>query len=99
MSLLSNERSRAVKFSIENGRVEIASQTPDLGEAREQIAVDYTGPAMTISFNAQYVLEFLGVADTDLVAVEFKDDVSQTVMKPIGATDFDYTYVVMPMRV
>lgn len=99
VSLLSNERSRAVKFSIENGRVEIASQTPDLGEAREQIAVDYTGPAMTISFNAQYVLEFLGVADTDLVAVEFKDDVSQTVMKPIGATDFDYTYVVMPMRV
>jgi DNA polymerase-3 subunit beta len=99
VALMSNERSRAVKFSIENGRVEIASQTPDLGEAREQIAVDYTGPAMTISFNAQYVLEFLGVADTDLVAVEFKDDVSQTVMKPIGAVDFDYTYVVMPMRV
>ena len=54
---------------------------------------------MTISFNAQYVLEFLGVVETDLVAVEFKDDVSQTVMKPIGADDFDYTYVVMPMRV
>jgi len=99
VSLLSNERSRAVKFNIENGRVEIASQTPDLGEAREQIAVDYTGPAMTISFNAQYVLDFLGVSDSDLVAVEFKDDVSQTVMKPIGTTDFDYTYVVMPMRV
>jgi DNA polymerase-3 subunit beta len=99
VSLLSNERSRAIKFAIEPGRVEIASQTPDLGEAREQIAVEYTGPAMTISFNAQYVLEFLGVSDTDLVAVEFKDDVSQTVMKPIGVTDFDYTYVVMPMRV
>ena len=99
VALLSNERSRAVKFNIDNGRVEIASQTPDLGEAREQIAVDYTGPAMTISFNAQYVLDFLNVSDSDLVAVEFKDDVSQTVMKPIGTTDFDYTYVVMPMRV
>ena len=54
---------------------------------------------MTISFNAQYVLDFLGVADADVVAVEFKDDVSQTVMKPVGATDYDYTYVVMPMRV
>jgi DNA polymerase-3 subunit beta len=99
VALLSNERSRAVKFSMEAGRVEIASQTPDLGEAREQIAVEYSGPAMAISFNAQYVLDFLNVTDSDLVAVEFKDDVSQTVMKPVGATDFDYTYVVMPMRV
>jgi DNA polymerase III subunit beta len=99
VALLSNERSRAVKFSIESGRVEIASQTPDIGEAREQIPVEYAGPAMTISFNAQYVLDFLNAAGTDLVAVEFKDEVSQTVMKPVGATDFDYTYVVMPMRV
>jgi DNA polymerase III sliding clamp (beta) subunit (PCNA family) len=54
---------------------------------------------MTISFNAQYVLDFLNAAGADLVAVEFKDDVSQTVMKPVGSTDFDYLYVVMPMRV
>jgi DNA polymerase III subunit beta len=99
VSLLSNERSRAVKFSIEPGRVEIASQTPDLGEAREQIAVEYGGPAMTISFNAQYVIDFLGAVDSDVVAVEFKDDVSQTVMRPVGTDAYDYTYVVMPMRV
>jgi DNA polymerase III sliding clamp (beta) subunit (PCNA family) len=54
---------------------------------------------MVISFNAQYVLDFLGVTDTDLVAVEFRDDVSQTVMRPIGTAGYDYTYVVMPMRV
>jgi DNA polymerase-3 subunit beta len=99
VALLSNERSRAVKFAIESGRVEIASHTPELGEAKEQLAVEYGGPAMTISFNAQYVLEFLNAVATDVVAIEFKDEVSQTVMRPVGATDFDYTYVVMPMRV
>jgi DNA polymerase III subunit beta len=99
VALLSNERSRAVKFSIETGRVEIASHTPELGEAKEQIAVEYTGPALSISFNAQYVLEFLNAVGTDGIAVEFKDEVSQTVMKPVGATGFDYTYVVMPMRI
>ena len=50
-------------------------------------------------FNAQYVLDFLNVVETDVVALELKDEVSQAVMKPIGATDYDYTYVVMPMRV
>jgi DNA polymerase-3 subunit beta len=99
VALLSNERSRAVKFSIESGRVEIASHTPELGEAKEQLAVEYGGPAMTISFNAQYVLEFLNAVATDVIAIEFKDEVSQTVMRPVGAPDYDYTYVVMPMRI
>jgi len=99
VALLSNERSRAIKFSIEPGRVEIASQAPELGEAREQIPVEYGGPAMAISFNAQYVLDFLGAVGTDIVAVEFKDDVSQTMMRPVAEAAYDYTYVVMPMRV
>ena len=99
VSLMSNERSRAVKFAIESGRVEIASHTPELGEAKEQLAVEYGGPAMTISFNAQYVLEFLNAVATDVVAIEFKDEVSQTVMRPVGASGYDYTYVVMPMRI
>lgn len=99
VALLANERSRAVKFSIEPGRVEVASQASELGEAREQIAVEYDGPAMAISFNAQYVLEFLGAVDSDVVAVEFKDDVSQTMMHPVGTTAYEYQYVVMPMRV
>jgi DNA polymerase III sliding clamp (beta) subunit (PCNA family) len=39
------------------------------------------------------------VADTDLVGLEFKDEMSQAVMKPVGADGYDYTYVIMPMRI
>jgi len=99
VALLSNERSRAVKFSLESGRVEVASHSPELGEAREQLAVEYGGPAMQISFNAQYVIDFLNAVQTDVIAIEFRDEVSQTVMRPVGTTDYDYTYVVMPMRI
>jgi len=99
VALLSNERSRAVKFSLESGRVEVSSHSPELGEAREQLAVEYGGPAMQISFNAQYVIDFLNAVQTDVIAIEFRDEVSQTVMRPVGTTDYDYTYVVMPMRI
>ena len=68
-------------------------------EAREQLAVDYQGPALAISFNAQYVLEFLNVVETDVVSLSLKDEVSQAVMKPVGAQGYDYTYVIMPMRI
>jgi DNA polymerase-3 subunit beta len=99
VALLSNERSRAVKFNLDSGKVEITSSSPEFGEAKELIVVDYQGPAVQICFNAQYVLDFLGVVETDSVALEFKDETSQAVMKPVGAEGYDYTYVIMPMRI
>ena len=99
VALLSNERSRAVKFAIDKGKVEIASSSPEFGEAKEVLIVDYDSTPVTICFNAQYVLDFLGVVETDSVGLEFKDEMSQAVMKPIGAENYEYTYVIMPMRV
>ena len=99
VALLSNERSRAVKIQIESGKVDVTSSSPDLGEAKETLPVDYTGGSMQICFNAQYVLDFLAAVATDVVSLELKDEVSQAVMKPVGAEGYDYTYVIMPMRV
>jgi DNA polymerase-3 subunit beta len=99
VALLSNERSRAVKFEITKGKVEVTSSSSEFGEAREVLPVEYGENAMTISFNAQYVLDFLNVVETDVVSLSLKDDVSQAVMKPVGADAYDYTYVIMPMRI
>jgi DNA polymerase-3 subunit beta len=99
VALLSNERSRSVKFQLDKGKVEVTSSSPEFGEAKETLPVDYSDASMQICFNAQYVMDFLGVVDTDLVALELKDEVSQAVMKPIGTDGYDYTYVIMPMRV
>ena len=99
VALLSNERSRAVKFTIDKGKVEIASSSPEFGEAKEALIVDYGAAPVTICFNAQYVLDFLNVVETDSVSLEFKDEMSQAVMKPVAAEGYEYTYVIMPMRV
>jgi DNA polymerase-3 subunit beta len=99
VALLSNERSRAVKIQIDKGKVDITSSSPDLGEAKETIPVEYAGGSMQICFNAQYVLDFLAAVATDVVSLDLKDEVSQAVMKPVAAEGYDYTYVIMPMRV
>ena len=99
VALLSNERSRAVKFQIDKGKVEIASSSPEFGEAKEVLMVEYAGTPVTICFNAQYVLDFLGVAETETVSLDFKDEMSQAVLKPVGGEGYDYTYVIMPMRI
>jgi len=99
VALLSNERSRAVKFQVDKGKVDVMSSSPDVGEAHETLPVDYTGGSMQICFNAQYVLDFLSAVSCDVVSLDLKDEVSQAVMKPVGVEGYDYTYVIMPMRV
>jgi DNA polymerase-3 subunit beta len=99
VALLSNERSRAVKFQIDRNKVDVTSSSPDLGEARETLPVEYAGAAMQICFNAQYVLDFLSAVSTDVVSLDLKDEVSQALLRPVNAEGYDYTYVIMPMRV
>ena len=98
VALLSSERSRAVKIQVSKDTVEVTSSSPEVGEAKELLAVDYPGEDLEICFNAQYILDFLAVVDTETVTLRLKDEISQAIMHPAGA-DAEYTYVIMPMRV
>ena len=98
VSLLSSERSRAVRFQIDKGQVEVMSNSPEVGEAREVLLVDYDGPSLQVCFNAQYISDFLSAVETEQVTLEFKDEVSQAVMKPVAPQGYEYLYVIMPMR-
>jgi DNA polymerase-3 subunit beta len=98
VSLLSSERSRAVKLTLATGKLDLAASSPDLGEARESIAVDFKGETVEIGFNAQYLVDFLGVAGTETVALSLKDGETQGLLRPVGADETDYRYIVMPMR-
>jgi DNA polymerase-3 subunit beta len=99
VAILSNERSRALKFVLDSDKVDVTSSSPEFGEAHEPLTVEYRGQTLTICFNAQYVLDFLNVVETDVVSLDVKDDVSQAVLAPVGADGQSYTYVIMPMRV
>ena len=99
VALLSSERSRAVKLQIDAGKVDISSSSPEVGEASEVLSVEYTDAAVAICFNAQYLLDFLAVADSESVVLEFKDEMSQAVLSPLSTEGCEYTYVIMPMRI
>ena len=99
VALLSNERSSAVTFKIGNDVVDITSSRQDVGEASEKIEVEYGGDSVQICLNAKYVLDFLNVVETDNVRLEFRNETSQAVMQPVGAEGYQYTYVIMPMRI
>ncbi|MGE0763227.1 MAG: DNA polymerase III subunit beta [Bdellovibrionales bacterium] len=97
VSLLSNAKSRGVTLNLSKGKMEITSNNPELGDAKEEIEVDYTGRDMKIGFNARYILEVLTSMNEDLVQIEFNDQLSPGLVRP--HKDKSYTCVVMPMRI
>ncbi len=103
VSLVANERNRAVKVALSKGKVEISAKNPELGEALETISTDYSKGDVEIGFNAKYFLEFLAAVDTDEVILELKDEASQALLRPKpdkkDKTGGEYKYVVMPMRI
>ena len=97
-ALMADERSHGVKVDLGPGKLSITSQSADVGEAKEEIPLDYAGENLSIGFNAQYLLDFLGVVGTDEVTLELKDEQSPALMRPSGEDASVYKYVVMPMR-
>ena len=98
VALMSDERSHAIRFHLEPNQLVISSQNAEEGEASESIQAEYNGEETDIGFNAQYLLEFLNVVGEGAVAFEFKDGNSQAQLRPAEGGDYDYKYVVMPMR-
>lgn len=96
MLILSSERSRGVKMNLKPGLLEVSSSNPELGDAREELDLDYQGPEMSIGFNARYLLDILQVQDEPRVRMIFKDQLSPGMLRPEKGEGF--LAVVMPMR-
>jgi DNA polymerase III subunit beta len=97
VSLLANHKSKAVTLSLSSGRMEIASNNPELGDAKEEIEVGYDGKDMKIGFNAKYITDVLNAIHDEEVDFEINDQLSPGLMRPHN--DKSYTCVVMPMRI
>ena len=96
MAILSSEKFKGIKFDIKPGLMEISSSNPELGEAREELEIDYDGEPLTSRFNARYMIDVLSVLEETGVELLFKDELSPAIMRPADTVGF--LSVVMPMR-
>jgi DNA polymerase-3 subunit beta len=93
-ALLTNEESKGVRLAFSNGTLSISSRAPEMGEAKIDLPVEYTGEAIEIGFNPVYLLDALKVADQETVTFEMK-----TPNKPgLLRSGPGFLYVVMPVN-
>ena len=99
VALLSAERSKGIKFTVEKNKLRLFSSNPEIGEARDRLAVEYKGQDLEIGFNAQYLLDFLTAVGSEKVVFEIKDENSAVLLKPEAEEDITNIYVLMPMKI
>ena len=97
VSIMSSERSWGIRMDLADGRLRIASDNPDLGEAQEDLEVDYSGQELVIGFNARYFIDVIGEISSDRVVLEFSGELDPGLIRPDDT--HDYVGVVMPMRI
>ena len=92
--LMTTDKANSVKLAFTKNQLTITANSPEVGEAKETIAINYKGKDMAIAFNPRYVIDPLNALANDEVYIELIDELSPGVLKINGP----FLYVVMPMR-
>jgi DNA polymerase-3 subunit beta len=95
VSLLSSDKSNSVKLVFGSNTVEVTANSPDVGEARETMEVQYGGKPMQIAFNPEFLMAPLRNLESETVYLDLIDEMSPGVIRIDGS----FLYVIMPMRV
>ncbi len=99
MSVIASDQTHRIKMSFNTGMLKFSVTTPDLGEASDELPVNYNGDQLDIGFNATYLLEILRYMPTEQVRLTFKAPERAATIEPEGWDDpAKYLCLVMPLR-
>ena len=99
MSVIASDQTHRIRLSFNSGMLKLSVQTPDLGEANDELPIRYTGDQLDIGFNASYLLEILRYMPTEEVRLTFKAPERAATVEPEGWSDpAQYLCLVMPLR-
>jgi DNA polymerase-3 subunit beta len=92
--IMTSEKANSVKLAFGKNVLTITANSPEVGEARETMAINYKGKELAIAFNPRYLIDPLNALTEDEIFIELIDELSPGVVKINGP----FLYVVMPMR-
>ncbi len=95
VSILASEKSNSVKLVFTKNNLDITANSPEIGEAKETLAVNYKGRDLTIAFNPEFLMAPLRNLSDDEVYLDLIDEMSPGVIK----INVPFLYVLMPMRI
>jgi DNA polymerase-3 subunit beta len=96
MSVMSTEKFSGVKVDMFDNRIVLTSTNPDVGEAKDEIDVTYTGERMSVGYSVRYLIEGIEPVDGDIVSFEMRSGDGPGVIRAPGSDQ--YMCIVMPIK-
>ena len=97
MSILCTDNYRAAIFSFENGRLSINASNPDIGESKEDMAIEFEGEKIEAAFNPKFFIEAVSGVDDKKIVLNIVSESKPCLVD--GIEDKSYSSAIMPMRV
>ena len=96
VSIFSDIKTHTVSMTFGNVILEVKGSTPEFGEAKDQIVIDYEGEELNLNFNVMYILETLRVFECEEIFMRFNDG-GPVIFEPVEKDTVDYLALIMPM--
>lgn len=97
VSLVANPNLKSVKFDFHEAGIVLSASSPDIGEAKEEVAAQYQGEKVGIWFNANFLLELSRHMNASEITIRLTSATTAAVMQP-GGND-EQLYLLMPLRI
>ncbi len=96
VSILSDEKTHAIKLSLRKGEIQISSNHPEIGEAQEALAAEYAGEELEVGFNVRYLQDVAAAVHGKQIRILFMDSLSPSRIE--DPLDEGFLAIIMPMR-
>tara|TARA_Y100001934_G_C12361009_1_gene780738 strand:- start:22 stop:1125 length:1104 start_codon:yes stop_codon:yes gene_type:complete len=91
---VTSDKANSVTLTFGDNNLTINANSPEVGEGKESIAINYKGDEIRVSFNPSFLMDPLKILESDEVYIELSDSSSPGVIK----SNTPFLYVLMPMR-
>lgn len=96
VAVFATDGTHSVRFAFSSDALVLTARKLDAGDAREEIAMDLSGEAITVGFNARFITEVMSALPAARIILELGDTLSPCVVR--GQEDELARFVVMPVR-
>jgi len=84
VATISTEKSRAVKMALGKNIITVSANSPEAGQASDELEGKYDGPALEIGFNSRYLLDIVQQIENEEAAFFMADAAAPTIIKDGG---------------
>jgi DNA polymerase-3 subunit beta len=97
VALMAKDKTNAVKVEFSENKLAITSSNPDIGDAADELSIEYSGEKLSLGLNARYLLDILEAMASEMVTLDMQGSLNPVLIK--DEKDADYRCVIMPMRI